>query len=54
MFPHHLNDRSAFDIAQALLALGYSDRDAQAAVKSLPPEVGVSDGIKLALRALSR
>jgi Holliday junction DNA helicase RuvA len=42
------------DIAQALLALGYSERDAQAAVKSLPPEVGVSDGIKLALRALSR
>ena len=42
------------DIAQALLALGYNDRDAQAAVKSLPPEVGVSDGIKLALRALSR
>ena len=42
------------DIAQALLALGYNERDAQAAVKSLPPEVGVSDGIKLALRALSR
>ena len=42
------------DIAQALLALGYNDRDAQAALKSLPPDVGVSDGIKLALRALSR
>ena len=42
------------DIAQALLALGYNERDAQAALKSLPSEVGVSDGIKLALRALSR
>ncbi len=42
------------DIAQALLALGYNERDAKAALKSLPPEVGVADGIKLALRALSR
>jgi holliday junction DNA helicase RuvA len=42
------------DIEQALLALGYSDKEAQAALKALPPEVGVSEGIKLALRALAR
>ncbi len=42
------------DIAQALQALGYNDREAQAALKALPPEVGVSDGIKLALKALNR
>jgi holliday junction DNA helicase RuvA len=42
------------DILQALVALGYSDRDAQAAVKSLPPAAGVSDGIRLALRALAK
>jgi holliday junction DNA helicase RuvA len=42
------------DIAQALQALGYSDREAQAALKALPPDVGVSDGIKLALKALNR
>ena len=42
------------DIAQALQALGYNEREAQAALKALPPEVGVSDGIKLALRALNR
>ena len=42
------------DILQALLALGYSDREAAAALKALPVEVGVSDGIKLALRALAR
>jgi len=42
------------DIVQALVALGYNDRDAAAALKSLPPDIGVSDGIKLALRALSR
>lgn len=42
------------DIAQALQALGYSDREAQAALKALPPEVGVSEGIKLALKSLNR
>jgi Holliday junction DNA helicase RuvA len=42
------------DIQQALLALGYNEREAQAALKALPPDVGVSDGIKLALKALSR
>jgi Holliday junction DNA helicase RuvA len=42
------------DILQALLALGYSDREAAAALKALPTDVGVSDGIKLALRALAK
>jgi holliday junction DNA helicase RuvA len=42
------------DILQALLALGYSDREAAAAQKALPTDVGVSDGIKLALKALAR
>ena len=42
------------DIVQALMALGYNERDANAALKALPADVGVSDGIKLALKALSR
>jgi Holliday junction DNA helicase RuvA len=42
------------DIAQALVALGYNERDAAAALKSLPAEIGVSDGIKQALKALAR
>ena len=42
------------DIAQALQSLGYSEREALAAVKALPADVGVSDGIKLALKALNR
>ena len=42
------------DIAQALQALGYNEREAQAALKALPAGVGVSDGIKLALKALNR
>jgi len=48
-----LSDAQA-DIVQALQALGYNDREAQAALKALPPEVGVSEGIKLALKALNR
>ena len=42
------------DIAQALLALGYNEREAQAAVKALPPDLDVSSGIKQALKALNR
>lgn len=42
------------DIAQALQALGYNEREAQAALKALPPDIGVSDGIKQALKALTR
>jgi holliday junction DNA helicase RuvA len=42
------------DILQALVALGYSDRDAALALKALPKDVGVSEGIKLALKALGK
>jgi Holliday junction DNA helicase RuvA len=42
------------DILQALVALGYSDKEAQASVKALPKDVNVSDGIKQALKALAR
>jgi len=42
------------DILQALVALGYSDKEAQAALKPLPKDVGVSEGIKQALKALAR
>lgn len=42
------------DILQALMALGYSDKEAAAALKLLPTEIGVSEGIKLALKSLSK
>lgn len=45
---------TASDIVQALLSLGYSEREAQAALKGLPADIGVSDGIRQALKALSR
>jgi holliday junction DNA helicase RuvA len=40
------------DIVQALMALGYNEKDAAAALKKLPADVGVSEGIKLALKSL--
>ena len=42
------------DILQALLALGYNDKEAAPALKALPQDVGVSEGIRLALKALAR
>lgn len=42
------------DILQALVALGYSEKEAQASLKQLPADVSVSDGIKLALKSLAR
>lgn len=47
------NDAQA-DILQALVALGYSDKEAALALKALPKDVGVSEGIKLALKALAK
>ncbi|KPF47864.1 ATP-dependent DNA helicase RuvA [beta proteobacterium AAP121] len=42
------------DITQALQALGYSEREAAVALKALPAEIGVSEGIRLALKSLNR
>ena len=50
---HAANDAQA-DILQALVALGYSDKEAAAALKALPSDVAVSEGIKLALKALAK
>lgn len=47
------NDTTS-DILNALLALGYSDKEAALALKQIPAGTGVSDGIKLALKALSK
>ncbi len=42
------------DIMNALVALGYSDKEAVLALKQVPSGAGVSEGIKLALKALSK
>jgi len=45
---------AASDIQQALMALGYNEKDASVALKALPAGVGVSEGIKLALKNLAK
>ncbi|QRF57088.1 Holliday junction branch migration protein RuvA [Variovorax paradoxus] len=52
--PAHIASDAQADILQALVALGYSDKEAAAALKALPKDVSVSDGIKLALKALAK
>ncbi len=42
------------DIQHALLALGYNEREAAAALKLVPEDATVNDGIKLALKALAK
>lgn len=42
------------DIVNALQALGYNEKEADWAAKQLPKEVGVSDGIRQALKLLSK
>ncbi|MBV7537929.1 Holliday junction branch migration protein RuvA [Duganella sp. sic0402] len=42
------------DILNALVALGYSDKEALLALKTVPAGASVSDGIKQALKALSK
>jgi len=42
------------DVLRALLALGYSEKEAAAAVRQLPSGTGVADGIRMALKSLAR
>jgi Holliday junction DNA helicase RuvA len=46
--------QAAGDIVNALQALGYNEKEAAWAAKQLPKEVGVSDGIRQALKFLSK
>ena len=42
------------DVMNALLGLGYNEREAQAAVKSLPPDLQIADAIRQALKTLAK
>jgi len=44
----------ATDVVNALLGLGYSEKEALAAVKGLAPGVPVAEGIRAALKALAK
>ncbi|MFC5513581.1 Holliday junction branch migration protein RuvA [Massilia jejuensis] len=47
-------DATQSDVLNALQSLGYSDKEALLAIKNLPAGSTVSDGIKFALKALSK
>jgi Holliday junction DNA helicase RuvA len=42
------------DVRQALLALGYNERETTEALRQLPPDLAVAEAIRQALRALSK
>ncbi len=42
------------DVMRALIALGYSEKEAALAVRQVPAGTGVSDGIRLALKSLAK
>ena len=42
------------DVLNALLGLGYSEKEALVAVKGLPPGIGVAEGIRAALKGLAK
>ena len=44
----------ASDVVNALVGLGYSEKEALAAVKGLPPGLSIADGIRAALKALAK
>ncbi|MDR0673870.1 MAG: Holliday junction branch migration protein RuvA [Zoogloeaceae bacterium] len=45
---------AADDVLNALLALGYSEKEALAATRLLPPDLPTNEGIRQALKALAR
>lgn len=45
---------SSSDVLNALLGLGYSEKEALIAVKGLPPGIAVAEGIRAALKALAK
>jgi len=45
---------SGADILNALISLGYNEKEALYAIKALPKDVAVSDGIRQALKLLSK
>lgn len=51
---NHAPKSASSDVLNALISLGYNEREALAAVKLLPADATVADGIKQALKSLSK
>ena len=52
--PAEAKSGAGSDVLNALLGLGYSEKEALAAVKNLPPGLAVTEGIRAALKALAK
>ncbi|MFH2134552.1 MAG: Holliday junction branch migration protein RuvA [Pseudomonadota bacterium] len=52
--PSAVLESAGNDIVNALLGLGYKDKEAEWAAKQLPKDVSLSDGIRQALKLLSK
>jgi len=50
----HRAPPASSDVLHALIALGYSDKEAVAALKQLPEGIAVADGIRQALKLLGK
>ncbi|MDZ4057034.1 MAG: RuvA C-terminal domain-containing protein, partial [Polynucleobacter sp.] len=48
------NTESSSEVLQALLALGYSEKEALLALKQIAPDASVSEGIRQGLQYLSK
>ncbi len=51
---HAAADDARQDIANALIALGYNEKEAASAMKALPADLSTADGIRQALKLLSK
>ena len=51
---HAAADDARQDIANALIALGYNEKESAAAMKQLPADIGTSDGIRQAPKLLPK
>ena len=52
--PGEMGKQQGNDIVNALLALGYSGKEADWAIRQLPGDAHVAEGIRQALKLLSR
>jgi len=50
----HRTPPASSDVLHALIALGYSDKEAVAAIRQLPEGIAVADGIRQALKLLAK
>ena len=52
--PAALPSRATSDVRNALISLGYSEKEAAQAVKQIDPAASAEEGIRMGLKLLSR